>query len=67
MYQKLNALLEAAPGQEPRTLHSLQNHWDVEMEELMRSAEKKCTKIRDGFMEFSPELTVFVKRHSILK
>ena len=38
------------------------NNWDKEVTQLMLGSEKQCNKFRDGTIEFSPVVGIWIRR-----
>ena len=43
------------------------NRWDTQLGGFIRHAEKQCTKVRGGDLEFSPTVGMFLRRRNILR
>lgn len=67
MYGKLDRILVTAPTSPSFENHQRHNRWDKEFGELMCSAEKRCTKYREGWIEFSPAINLLNKWKSLFQ
>jgi hypothetical protein len=67
MYEKMGALilsLDDTPREQ--TAYRL-NKWDGEHTEHQACSENNCNTFKDGSIDFSPEVDIWIKRRDIYK
>ena len=67
MTDKLHRLTDEADRLDRVTLQARHNQWDYKWGQLMRAAEKDCTKAYNTMVEFSPEINLLIQRRSTLR
>lgn len=65
--QKLDVLTQVSDHLTTDQFQFLHDKYDIELGELMRHAEKSCTKRHTTSMEFSPTVGQWLKKRAVLK
>jgi hypothetical protein len=67
MYEKMDALI-SSPDDTPRKQIAYRlNKWDGEHTNHQVCSENNCNNFKDGSIEFSPEVDVWIKRRDLYK
>ena len=67
MQHKLDVLTQAGPYLSTDQFQFLHNKYDMELGDLMRHAEQRCTKRHTKNMAFSPTVGQWLKKRAVLK
>ena len=67
MFDKMNDLNKIATVLSPAEFQLQMNRWDNELCDYMRSAEDKCHKFKNCWLEYSPESNIWWKRRWLLE